>query len=73
MARNRIWEIPLFLSVTVCAMRPDAIASLVGLPHDQRYYVYPFALVIFGILYLMQKPRIPQEEAKTAKEAFGDF
>ncbi len=72
-ARNRIWEVPLFLSVTICAMRPDAIASLVGLPHDQRYYIYPVALIIFGILYLMQRPRIPQEEAKTAKEAFGDF
>lgn len=72
-AKNRIWEIPLFLSVTVLAMRPDAIASLVGLPHDQRYYVYPFALILFGILYLMQRPRIPKEEGKTAKEVFGDF
>jgi TRAP-type uncharacterized transport system fused permease subunit len=72
-ARNRIWEIPLFLSVTICAMRPDAIAPLLGLPHDQRYYVYPIALLIFGILYLMQRPRIPQFEAKNAREAFGDF
>ena len=71
MARNRIWEIPLFLSVTVLAMRPDAIAYLVGLPHDQRYYVYPFALVIFGILYLLQRPRIPKGAGRTAKEAFG--
>ncbi|MBC8439269.1 MAG: TRAP transporter permease [Deltaproteobacteria bacterium] len=69
-ARNRIWEIPLFLSVTICAMRPDAIASLVGLPHDQRYYVYPVALVIFGILYLLQRPRIPKGEGRTAREAF---
>jgi len=72
-ARNRVWEIPLFLSVTVCAMRPDAIASLVGLPHDQRYYIYPVALIIFGILYLMQRPRIPQKDTRTAKEAFSDF
>jgi TRAP transporter 4TM/12TM fusion protein len=62
-ARNKTWEIPLFLSVTICAMRPDAIASLVGLPHDQRYYIYPVALVIFGILYLVQKPRIPRKMA----------
>ncbi|MFK5951605.1 MAG: TRAP transporter permease [Desulfobacterium sp.] len=65
-AKNKIWEIPLFLSITICAMRPDAIASLVGLPHDQRYYVYPVALVIFGILYLMQKPRIPKEGVTAA-------
>ncbi len=68
-AKNRIWEIPLFLSVTICAMRPDAVASLVGLPHDQRYYIYPVALVIFGVLYLIQKPRIPREEAIVSGQA----
>jgi TRAP transporter 4TM/12TM fusion protein len=73
-AKVKIWEIPLFLSITICAMRPDAVASLVGLPHDQRYYIYPVALIIFGILYLMQKPRMPKQGiAKTAKEAFGDY
>ncbi len=72
-AGNKIWEVPLFLSVTVCAMRPDAIASLVGLPHDQRYYIYPVALIIFGIIYLMQRPRIPKVGTKTVKQAFGDF
>jgi TRAP transporter 4TM/12TM fusion protein len=72
MAKNKIWEIPLFLTVTICAMRPDAIASLVGLPHDQRYYIYPFALIIFGILYLLQKPRMPRKGAKSTREAFGN-
>ncbi|MDA3915850.1 MAG: TRAP transporter permease [Deltaproteobacteria bacterium] len=71
-AGNKIWEVPLFLSVTLCAMRPDLIASLVGLPHDQRYYIYPVALLIFGLLYLMQRPRMPKKGiAKTAEEAFG--
>ncbi|MCF6245957.1 MAG: TRAP transporter permease [Desulfobacula sp.] len=72
-AKNKIWEVPLFLSVTVLAMRPDAIASLIGLPHDQRYYIYPVALILFGIIYLLQKPRIIQSKGKTAKEAFGDY
>ncbi len=72
-ARNGIWEVPLFLSVTICAMRPDAVAFLVGLPHDQRYFIYPVALIIFGIIYLMQRPRIPQKETRTAKEVFGGF
>ncbi|MEN8210245.1 MAG: TRAP transporter permease [Thermodesulfobacteriota bacterium] len=71
-AGNKIWEVPLFLCVTICAMRPDAVASLVGLPHDQRYYIYPVALLIFGLLYLMQRPRMPKKGiAKTAEEAFG--
>jgi TRAP transporter 4TM/12TM fusion protein len=72
-ARNKIWEIPLFLSVTICAMRPDAVASLVGLPHDQRYFIYPVAIIIFGIIYLMQKPRFIEVEAKTVKDVPGDF
>ncbi|THB78068.1 MAG: TRAP transporter permease [Desulfobacteraceae bacterium] len=72
-AGNKIWEVPLFLCVTFMCMRPDAVASYVGLPHDQRYWVYPVALILYGIIYLMQKPRIPVRKAMTAKEAFGDY
>jgi len=60
-ARNRIWEVPLFLAVTLNLMRPDLIASLVGIPQAQRYWTYLFGLAIFGMLYLMQRPRIPKE------------
>ncbi len=59
-AKNRFYEIPIFLSVTVMAMRPDAVAHWIGIPHDQRYWVYPIALAVFGLLYIIQKPRIPK-------------
>ena len=72
-ASNKIWEVPIFLSITVMAMRPDAVASWAGLPHDQRYWVYPVAVLVFGIVYLMQRPRIPEKRSITAKEAFGDL
>ncbi len=65
-ARNRIYEIPVFLSVTVCMMRPGWVAELVGIPYGQRYWVYPIGLVIFGLLYLMQRPRIPRPEQAAA-------
>jgi len=58
----KIWEIPIFLSATLVLMRPDLIASWVGLPHDQRYWTYLIGLGIMGLLYLMQKPRIGKEE-----------
>jgi len=29
-------------------------------PHDQRYWVYPIGLAIFGLIYLIQRPRIPK-------------
>jgi TRAP transporter 4TM/12TM fusion protein len=59
-AKNRFYEIPLFLCVTLALMRPDLIASWIGLPHDQRYWTYLIGLGIYGVLYLMQRPRIPK-------------
>lgn len=58
-AKNRFYEIPIFLFVTVVMMRPALIASWIGLPYDQRYWVVFIGLAVFGLLYLMQRPRIP--------------
>jgi len=65
-AKVRFYEIPLLLSVTVALMRPDAVASWIGIPHDQRYWVYPIGLAIFGLVYLIQRPRIPKPGTVTA-------
>jgi TRAP transporter 4TM/12TM fusion protein len=62
-ARNKFYEIPLFLFVTLNLMRPDLIASWVGLPHEQRYWTYLIGLAVFGLLFLMQRPRIPKTAA----------
>jgi len=56
--RNKIWEVPIFLMATLVLMRPDLIASWIGLPHDQRYWTCFIGLAIMGLLYLMQRPRI---------------
>jgi TRAP transporter 4TM/12TM fusion protein len=61
-ARNKIWEVPLFLSVTISLMRPDLIATLIGIPEGQRYWTYLIGLGIFALLYIMQRPRTPKEE-----------
>ena len=60
-AKNKIWELPLLLAVTLTLMRPDLIASLTGIPHEQRYWTYPMGLALYGLIYLMQRPRIPKE------------
>jgi len=65
-AKNRIYEIPFFLSVTLILMRPDLIASWIGIPHGQRYWAYPIGLALFGLLYLVQRPRIPKPVALSA-------
>ncbi|MDJ0986713.1 MAG: TRAP transporter permease [Desulfobacterales bacterium] len=65
-AKNRIYEIPLFLFVTLNLMRPDLIARLIGLPHEQRYWTYLIGLAVYGVLYLMQRPRTPKIAAEPA-------
>jgi TRAP transporter 4TM/12TM fusion protein len=62
-ARNRVYEIPILLFITVILMRPDFTASVIGLPHDQRYWCYLIGMAVFGVLYLMQRPRKPKEPA----------
>jgi TRAP transporter 4TM/12TM fusion protein len=65
-ARNKFYEIPLFLFVTLNLMRPDLIAKWIGLPHGQRYWTYLIGLALFGVLYLMQRPRTPKPAAAPA-------
>ena len=59
-AKNKPYEIPLLLCVTFILMRPDAVAGLTGIPHEWRYVAYPIGLILYGAIYLMQRPRIPQ-------------
>jgi len=56
--KNRIYELPLLLAVTIILMRPDLIANLMSIPHNQRYWTYLIGLGIYGMVYLMQKLRI---------------
>jgi TRAP-type uncharacterized transport system fused permease subunit len=65
-AKNRFYEIPLFLFVTLNLMRPDLIASWIGIPYEQRYWTYLIGLAVYGLLYLMQRPRAPKEVAAPA-------
>lgn len=59
-AKNRIYEVPLFLCVTFTLMRPDAVAAWLGFPHDQRYWAYILGLALYAVIYLLQRPRIPK-------------
>ena len=58
-AKNKFYEWPLLLCVTFTLMRPDAIANLLGIPHDQRYWTYLIGLAIYALVYIIQRPRIP--------------
>ena len=56
-ARNRIYEIPMLLSVTLILMRPDLIAQWFHVPHERRYWTCLIGLSVFGLVYLMQRTR----------------
>jgi TRAP-type uncharacterized transport system fused permease subunit len=62
-AKNRFYEIPLLLAVTFILMRPDAIARLLGLAHDKRYWMYLIGLALFAVIYVLQRPRRPKVPA----------
>jgi TRAP transporter 4TM/12TM fusion protein len=59
-ARNKFWEIPIFLCITFILMQPQRIAEWIGLPHEQRYWCYLIGLAIFGAVYVFQKMRGPE-------------
>lgn len=55
--KNRYYEIPLFISVTIILMRPEIITGWLGIPHSLRYTGYAIGLAIYGLIYLIQKTR----------------
>jgi len=59
-ARNKFWEIPIFLSITFILMQPQRIAEWIGLPHEQRYWCYLIGLAVFAAVYVFQKMRGPE-------------
>ncbi|ETR72829.1 MAG: TRAP-type transporter, 4TM/12TM fusion protein (permease) [Candidatus Magnetoglobus multicellularis str. Araruama] len=61
-ARNRFYDIPILLCITLILMRPDMISRWIGLPHDQRYWVYLLGLGLFGVIYAMQWMRKDQDQ-----------
>jgi TRAP-type uncharacterized transport system fused permease subunit len=62
-AKNRFYELPLLLAATFILMRPDAIASLLGVAHEKRFWMYLIGLAVFGVIFLMQWPRRPKDVA----------
>ena len=59
---------PLFLSVTFILMQPQKVASWVGLEHEQRYYAYLIGLVLFGIIFILQRMRGPEARLPLAQQ-----
>ena len=55
--KNRLYDIPLLLSVTLILFRPDLIAGWLGIPHEHRYWTAPIGLALFFGVYAWQRIR----------------
>ncbi|WP_461211332.1 TRAP transporter permease [Desulfocurvus sp. DL9XJH121] len=55
--RNKFWEIPLLLGVTYIMMQPGYVAEFLGVPDSQRYWCYLLGLALWGVIWLIQRPR----------------
>jgi hypothetical protein len=41
------------------------VASKLGVPHEQRYWVGLIGLALYGLIWLLQKPRVPKPTQET--------
>jgi TRAP-type uncharacterized transport system fused permease subunit len=55
--KNRWYEVPLLLSVTLILFRPDLIARWLSIPHGQRYWTTLIGLALFFGVYGWQRVR----------------
>jgi len=55
---NRLYEVPLFLAVTLMMLRPDLLEWWLGLPH--KYYSFVLGAGLYGMLYFWQRFRSRQ-------------
>jgi TRAP transporter 4TM/12TM fusion protein len=53
--RNRWYDVPLLLTVTLIMLRPGVLASWLGVDQAQRYWMYGVGLILFSGLYLWQR------------------
>ena len=60
--RNKVWEIPLLLGVTYIMMQPGYVAKFLGVPEGQRYWCYTLGLALWGVIYLIQRPRAQRDK-----------
>ncbi len=59
--KNKLFEIPLFLSITLIMMRPDLVAGWLGVPYEKRYLIYVLGILIFSFIYSLHRLRKGKE------------
>ncbi len=58
LTRNKLWELPFFLTASFILFYPGAIASLFGIEDGAKYYFYFAGLAVYALVYIEQKYRM---------------
>jgi TRAP-type uncharacterized transport system fused permease subunit len=66
-ARNRWYEGVLLIGVALIILRPDVVLNKLGLSPDLRVFVPLGGLILYGIIFLLQKPRARAAMAGTSE------
>jgi TRAP-type uncharacterized transport system fused permease subunit len=66
-AKNRWYEGVLLIGVALIILRPDAVVNKLGLSPDLRTFVPLGGLILYGIIFLLQKPRARAAMAGTSE------
>ena len=57
-AKNKWYEVPLFLLASLILFCPTVLTKLLSLDHSLRYYMYLAGLAIYALSYLIQRLRL---------------
>ncbi|MDI6447901.1 TRAP transporter permease [Anaerobaca lacustris] len=58
LVKNRWYELPLFLGASLILFYPALLTRLFHLDYGLRYGMYAVGLALYGLVYLMQRPRL---------------
>ena len=56
--KNKWYDIPFFLTSWFILFHPGAVASLFHVDQALKYYVFPFGILIFGLVMVLQRIRM---------------
>ncbi len=58
LTKNRLYEIPFLLTAAFILFHPGAVASLFNMDLSMKYALFPFGILIYGLVVFHQKRRI---------------
>jgi len=61
--RNKWYEIPLFLVASLILFWPASVTKIFGLDRSLRYYMFLVGLAVYGLTYLIQRPRLKSSQS----------